>query len=125
MNQTMATAPTMRAAFLYGRLDVRVEQISTPLLERPDEVRVAIAYTGLCGSELHAIEGYQLVKTNGDSGPRQPSQLGHEYAGMITEIGAAVQNLRVSLTVAGFARTKAEPTKKPEPSAVPSKTKAL
>lgn len=99
MNQTMATAPTMRAAFLYGRLDVRVEQISTPLLERPDEVRVAIAYTGLCGSELHAIEGYQLVKTNGDSGPRQPSQLGHEYAGVITEIGPAVQNLRVGQRV--------------------------
>ena len=99
MNQTMATAPTMRAAFLYGRLDVRVEQISTPLLERSDEVRVAIAYTGLCGSELHAIEGYQLVKTNGDSGPRQPSQLGHEYAGVITEIGPAVQNLRVGQRV--------------------------
>lgn len=37
----------------------------------------------------------------------------------------AAQNLRVSLTVAGFARTKAEPTKKPEPGAVSSKTKAL
>jgi threonine dehydrogenase-like Zn-dependent dehydrogenase len=99
MNAMMATAPTMRAAFLYGRLDVRVEQIPMPLLERPDEVRVAIAYTGLCGSELHAIEGYQLVKSNGDRDPRQPSQLGHEYAGVITEIGPAVQNLRVGQRV--------------------------
>ena len=99
MNQMMSTAPTMRAAFLYGRLDVRVKQIPIPLLDRPDEVRVAIAYSGLCGSELHAIEGYQLVKSNGDTGPRLPSQLGHEYAGVITEIGPAVQNLRVGQRV--------------------------
>jgi len=99
MDQSTLAAPTMSAAFLYGRLDVRVEQMPTPPLERPDEVRIAIAYTGLCGSELHAIEGYQLVKPSADSGPPRPSQLGHEYAGVITEIGPAVQSLRVGQRV--------------------------
>lgn len=99
MNQSRLAAPSMRAAFLYGRLDVRVEQIPAPQIEQADEVRVAIAYTGICGSELHSIEGYQLVKPSAASGPAKPSQLGHEYAGVITEIGPAVQHLRVGQRV--------------------------
>ena len=45
----------MRAAFLHGRLDVRLEERPIPQIERPDEVIVSVAYTGICGSELHAI----------------------------------------------------------------------
>lgn len=97
MTQAMTAAQTMRAAFLYGRLDVRVEPTPIPQLERPDEVRIAVAYTGICGSELHAIEGYQLTKASGERA--FPAQLGHEYAGVITDIGPAVQTLQVGQRV--------------------------
>lgn len=93
MTQTITVPQTMRAAFLHGRLDVRITETPTPQLERPDEVRLAVAYTGICGSELHAIEGYQLTRADGQRA--FPSQLGHEYAGVITDVGSAVQDLRV------------------------------
>lgn len=97
MTQAMPTPSTMRAAFLHGRLDVRVAATPIPQLTQPDEVQIAIAYTGICGSELHAIEGYQLTRPTGERAI--PSQLGHEYAGVITDIGPAVQNLAVGQRV--------------------------
>ena len=99
MTQTPVLPPTMRAAFLHGRLDVRVAATSAPQIERADDVLVAVAYTGLCGSELHAIEGYELVKGNDSKATTAPSPLGHEYAGTITAIGPEVQNLRVGQRV--------------------------
>lgn len=99
MIQTVTAPPMMQAAFLYGRLDVRVESTPAPQLERTDEVQVAVVYTGICGSELHAIEGYELVKSNGNQAPSAPSPLGHEYAGVITALGAEVQHLRVGQRV--------------------------
>lgn len=92
------TPQTMRAAFLHERLDVRVTATPTPQIERPEEVCIAVAYTGICGSELHAIEGYQLTKAGTHERPR-PAQLGHEYAGVITAVGAAVENLTVGQRV--------------------------
>lgn len=94
--QDAATA--MRAAFLYGRMDVRVESMPAPQIERPDEVLIAVAYSGLCGSELHAIEGYQLGRKGRDDQPLR-SPLGHEYAGVITAVGSAVHSLQVGQRV--------------------------
>jgi len=89
----------MQAAFLHGTLDVRVEQVPTPQIVRPDDVLIEVAYSGICGSELHVIEGYQLAK--GDrrfqSQPRTP--LGHEYAGVIREVGPDVKALCVGQPV--------------------------
>ena len=99
MTQMITGPQTMRAAFLHGRLDVRVTPTPTPELLHPDEVRLAVAYTGICGSELHAIEGYQLTKPSGAVGPAAPSPLGHEYAGVITDIGSAVTTLQVGQRV--------------------------
>jgi threonine dehydrogenase-like Zn-dependent dehydrogenase len=89
----------MRAAFLHGTLDVRLEQTPIPQVERPDDVQIAIAYTGICGSELHAIEGYQLAKTTGSGAAPIPSRLGHEYAGVVTAVGAGVQTVAVGQRV--------------------------
>jgi len=83
----------MRAAFLYGRLDVRLEERPIPQIERPDEVIVSVAYTGICGSELHAIEGYQLSK--GSGGTPSPSGLGHEFTGVVTAVGDWVDGFQI------------------------------
>ncbi|HMN29148.1 MAG TPA: alcohol dehydrogenase catalytic domain-containing protein [Caldilineaceae bacterium] len=89
---------TMRAAFLYGPNDVRVDEVATPVLERPDDVLIRIAYTGICGSELHAIEGYQLVPGPNHQRPAR-SQLGHEYSGVVEAIGPEVGTARVGQRV--------------------------
>jgi len=91
--------PMMRTALLYGQLDVRISQRPYPQLERPDEVLIDVAYTGICGSELHAIEGYELVKSSGAPTAREPSTLGHEYTGVVQAIGPEVQNLHVGQRV--------------------------
>lgn len=90
----------MRAAFLHGRLDVRLAERPAPTIERPDEVILAVAYTGICGSELHAIEGYQLTApSRSDDAAPTPSRLGHEYAGVITAVGDEVESFRVGQRV--------------------------
>lgn len=99
MTQAMAASQTMRAAFLHGRLDVRVEATPIPQIERPDEICIAVAYTGICGSELHAIEGYQLTKQTIRSERPMPSPLGHEYAGVVTAVGPAVEHVTVGQRV--------------------------
>lgn len=60
---------------------------------RPDEVLVAVRAAGVCGSDTHCYEtdadGYILF-----SGPvAAPCVLGHEYAGEVIEVGAAVRHL--------------------------------
>ena len=56
-----AHTSTMRAAFLHGHLDVRIEPVPVPEIERPDEVKIAIDYAGICGSELHMIDMTLMV----------------------------------------------------------------
>jgi D-xylulose reductase len=55
------------------------------------DVRVAIKTVGVCGSDVHYYQ-------DGRIGPfvvREPMILGHEAAGVVTEIGASVTNLRI------------------------------
>jgi 2-desacetyl-2-hydroxyethyl bacteriochlorophyllide A dehydrogenase len=84
---------TMCAALLYGPKDVRLADLPRPQIERPDDVLLTVAYTGICGSELHAIDGYQLTPQMG-SAPNRPSPLGHEYAGIVVAVGDAVQQVQ-------------------------------
>jgi len=92
---------TIRTATLYNTLDVRVDRVTLPNHLRPDEVLVQVSHAGICGSELHAIEGYEIVAGNK---PSTPSQLGHEYAGIVTRIGAAVTGVRVGQRVTALPR---------------------
>lgn len=78
----------MLAAVCHGKLDLRVE----PRPERPlaaDEVRVAVAFGGICGSDLH----YYHRGAVGDFAVREPLILGHEVSGVVIETGAAVSGL--------------------------------
>ena len=52
---------TIRAAFLYNTLDVRVDRVALPNELRPNEALIQVSHAGICGSELHAIEGYEIV----------------------------------------------------------------
>lgn len=53
-----------------------------------DQVKIKVAYTGICGTDVHAFTGeYPNSKT--------PVVLGHEFSGIVTEIGDAVKKVRV------------------------------
>lgn len=95
----------MKALRSYGLgLDgLKVDNIeSVPCGE--NEVRVAVAYCGICGSDLHeAIEGYIQIPQPGTchryTGIKLPVVLGHEISGVITEVGKKVSTLSIGQKV--------------------------
>jgi L-iditol 2-dehydrogenase len=88
---------SVQAAVLYPgtNRDLRVEDRDL-WQPAPDQVQIAIAVTGLCGSDLH----YYTHGRNGDFAVRQDLVLGHEAAGVITAVGRNVGGLKVGQRVA-------------------------
>ena len=72
---------TMRAAVLYGKEDVRVEQISIPMLG-PGEILLKIGAALTCGTDLKVFRrGYHAAMI------KPPSVFGHECAGVVAALG--------------------------------------
>src|SRR5437762_330826 len=85
----------MLAAVCHGAKDVRIEPRADPALA-PDEVRVAVAYGGICGSDMH----YYHRGAVGDFAVREPLTLGHEISGVVVETGEGVHGLSAGLRAA-------------------------
>lgn len=85
----------MLAAVCHGAKDLRVESVTERPLA-PDEVRVAVAYGGICGSDLH----YYHRGAVGDFALREPMTLGHEISGTVIELGSAVSGLEPGMKAA-------------------------
>ncbi|BBB14533.1 L-idonate 5-dehydrogenase [Sphingopyxis sp. FD7] len=85
----------MLAAVCHGAKDLRIEPVQDRPL-RPDEVRVAVAYGGICGSDLH----YYHRGAVGDFALREPMTLGHEISGTIVEMGEPAAELKVGMKAA-------------------------
>jgi L-iditol 2-dehydrogenase len=79
----------MQAAVLYGREDMRVENVEPANLKR-GEVRVRIRAALTCGTDLKVFRrGYHANMI------RPPSVFGHEMAGEISEVGAGVRGWKI------------------------------
>lgn len=83
------------AAVLHGPKDIRIEPIERAPLG-PGQVRVEVAATGPCGSDLH----YYAEGRNGPNVVTAPLVLGHEAAGQVVEVGAGVATELVGTGVA-------------------------
>ena len=81
----------MKAAVLYGPLDLRIEDRPKPLL-RNGEAVIKIKAVGICGSDVHFYEGSHPYKN-------YPRVHGHEMAGIIDEVAEKfkvdVRNLKI------------------------------
>jgi len=85
----------MRAVVAHAAKDIRIEQApEQPFGER--DVRVRIAFGGICGSDLHYFNhgGFGVVRL------REPMVLGHEIAGIVEAVGGVVQRVKVGDRVA-------------------------
>jgi len=71
---------------MYGAGDVRVEDRPDPKIEQPTDAVIRLAETCVCGSDLWAHRGTD--KLDG------PAPMGHEYAGVIEEVGSQVSTVR-------------------------------
>lgn len=89
----------MKAARYYGREDIRIEDIEQQPIE-PGTVRIDVAWTGICGTDLHEyLDGPIFVPEHGHphpiSGEDAPVTLGHEFSGVVSEIGEGVTDLAI------------------------------
>ena len=81
----------MKALVLKETNKLAIEDFQAERTLGPDDVRVGIKHVGICGSDVH----YFLHGRIGDFIVREPMVLGHEASGVILEVGAAVQHLKV------------------------------
>ncbi len=80
----------MRTALFTDLRKIEIREAPAPSLERPGDVLVRIDRLGVCGSDVH----YHVHGRIGDQVLRYPASLGHECAGTVVEVGAAVENVR-------------------------------
>lgn len=74
----------VKTALGEGNLEV-IEREEPQINE--DQVKIAVKYAGVCGSDLHTYEGHYKVAA--------PVTLGHEFAGEVVEVGANVKGIKV------------------------------
>jgi len=83
----------MQGTVLYGPHDVRFEERNAPKIIEPTDAIIRIAATCVCGSDLWPYRGIQPIS--------QPMPMGHEYCGIVEEIGSAVKTVKPGQFVIG------------------------
>ncbi|QIO22831.1 2,3-butanediol dehydrogenase [Haloarcula sp. JP-L23] len=85
----------MKAAVYYGPGDVRVEDVPTDDVG-PDDVRIDVAWCGICGTDLHEYLGgpiFTPAEPHPRTGESLPVTIGHELSGVVSEVGEDVTRL--------------------------------
>jgi len=83
----------MRVAVLYGPRDVRFEERDTPRITQPTDAVIKLSATCVCGSDLWPYRGIQAVP--------EPTPMGHEYCGIVEEVGRGVTKIKTGQFVIG------------------------
>lgn len=81
---------------MYGAGDVRVEDVPDPTLQQPTDALVRVVRACVCGSDLHPYHGMPVSE--------QGTPVGHEFVGVVEEVGADVSTVkRGDFVIAPFA----------------------
>jgi len=75
----------MLASRLHGIEDIRLDEVPDPE-PGPGEVRLRVAYNGICGSDLHMYYSGQLARS-------EPVPMGHEFSGVVDRVGPGVTGI--------------------------------
>ncbi|RME70657.1 MAG: Zn-dependent alcohol dehydrogenase [Chloroflexi bacterium] len=78
----------MTAVFYHGNRRITVGNC-TPIDPGPNEVQIKVAYSGICGTDLHIFHGLM------DQRVHLPQIMGHEMSGIVQAVGADVQHLHI------------------------------
>jgi len=76
----------MKGAVLFGPRDIRYVEREDPKIVAPTDVILSMSATCVCGSDLWPYRGIDVSAT--------PTPMGHEYCGIVEEVGSAVKNVR-------------------------------
>lgn len=82
----------MRGVIMYAPGDVRVEEREKPAVIEPTDAVIRLTATCICGSDLWPYRGIE---------PVDHTPMGHEYVGVVTEIGTDVKDVKVGDFVVG------------------------
>jgi threonine dehydrogenase-like Zn-dependent dehydrogenase len=91
--KTKSKETIMRGAVMYAPGDVRVEQREDPKILHPTDAIIRLPATCICGSDLWPYRGLDAVD--------EPIPMGHEYVGVVVEVGDAVSTIRPGQFVVG------------------------
>lgn len=83
----------MRGTMLYAPRDVRFEERPAPAITAPTDAVIRVSVACVCGSDLWPYRGISPVK--------QPTPMGHEYCGIVEEVGRAVTTIKPGQFVIG------------------------
>lgn len=83
----------MQGAILYRPRDVRFEERDAPKIIAPTDAIISVSATCVCGSDLWPYRGVDA--------PSEPTPMGHEYCGIVEEIGSAVTSVKPGQFVIG------------------------
>ena len=83
----------MEATVLYGARDVRFEDRPDPAILEPTDAIIRLPVTCICGSDLWPYRGIQAVSS--------PVPMGHEYCGVVEEVGRGVTSIKPGQFVIG------------------------
>ncbi len=83
----------MKGTILYGPRDVRFEEREDPKIIKPTDAIIRISATCVCGSDLWPYRGINKVT--------QPTPMGHEYCGIVEEVGSEVRTVKPGQFVIG------------------------
>ena len=83
----------MKGTVLYGPRDVRFEERENPTIIEPTDAVIRLPVTCVCGSDLWPYRGLQPIKG--------PTPMGHEYCGVVEEVGSAVKSIKPGQFVIG------------------------
>jgi threonine dehydrogenase-like Zn-dependent dehydrogenase len=84
---------TMRGAVLHAPRDVRLEVRDDPTIIEPTDAIIRLSAMCICGSDLWPYRGIEAVQG--------PAPMGHEYVGIVEEVGSAVRTIEPGRFVIG------------------------
>jgi (R,R)-butanediol dehydrogenase/meso-butanediol dehydrogenase/diacetyl reductase len=94
---TIKKEQSMRAVRFHGARDIRVEDVAEPSgALAPDDVLIAPAVTGICGTDLHEYLAGPIVTPKEPhiyTGATNPQILGHEFSARVLAVGDAVSTV--------------------------------
>jgi threonine dehydrogenase-like Zn-dependent dehydrogenase len=76
----------MRATVIHAPFDVRLEELPDPKIEGPGDAVVKVVASCICGSDLWPYRG--------DPPVQQPRPIGHEFVGIVQEVGSDVRTVK-------------------------------
>jgi threonine dehydrogenase-like Zn-dependent dehydrogenase len=83
----------MRGAIIHGPRDIRFEEQPAPKIVEATDAVIRLSATCVCGSDLWPYRGIQTIE--------RPTPIGHEYCGIVEDVGSAVRSVKPGQFVIG------------------------